>query len=38
MQFVLQLGSDCKVLEPDELKMKVLAEVEKMSSIYSKDT
>ncbi|PKM63750.1 MAG: hypothetical protein CVU96_06325 [Firmicutes bacterium HGW-Firmicutes-20] len=37
MQFVLQLGSDCKVIEPEELRLKVLAEVEKMFAIYSKN-
>jgi predicted DNA-binding transcriptional regulator YafY len=34
MQFVLQLGSDCVVIEPEELRMRVVAEVEKMSAIY----
>jgi predicted DNA-binding transcriptional regulator YafY len=38
MQFILQLGSDCKVIEPEELKMKVFSEIAKMTEIYSKNS
>lgn len=34
MQFVLQLGSDCEVIEPKELKDKVTQEILKMNEIY----
>lgn len=36
MQFVLQLGSDCEVVEPEDLRNKVFQEINKMSRIYSK--
>ncbi len=34
MQFVLQLGSDCEVLEPEALRNKIGDEIEKMNRIY----
>lgn len=36
MQFILQLGSDCEVIEPKELKSKVHQEILKMKEIYGK--
>ena len=36
MQFVLQLGSDCEVIEPKELKTKVHQEILRMYEIYEK--
>lgn len=35
MQFILQLGSDCEVIEPKELKGKVHQEIIRMTEIYS---
>jgi predicted DNA-binding transcriptional regulator YafY len=37
MQFVLQLGSDCEVIEPQELKNKVFQECKKMVKMYSEE-
>jgi predicted DNA-binding transcriptional regulator YafY len=34
MQFILQLGSDCEVIEPKELKVRVHQEIIKMTEIY----
>lgn len=34
MQFVLQLGSDCEVLEPEALRNKIGDEIQKMNRIY----
>jgi predicted DNA-binding transcriptional regulator YafY len=35
MQFILQLGSDCEVIEPKELKAKVHSEIIRMSELYA---
>jgi predicted DNA-binding transcriptional regulator YafY len=37
MQFVLQLGSDCEVIEPQELKNKVFQECKRMVKVYSEE-
>lgn len=37
MQFILQLGSDCEVIEPEGLRHKVFQEIIGMSKIYQKD-
>ena len=34
MQFILQLGSDCEVLEPELLRKKIGDEISKMNQIY----
>ena len=37
MQFILQLGSDCEVIEPEDLRNKVLQQIIRMSAIYVKE-
>jgi predicted DNA-binding transcriptional regulator YafY len=37
MQFVLQLGSDCEVIEPQVLKNKVFQECKRMVKVYSEE-